>query len=283
MVDNTSVIVAGGSGPEAIIAPEMVAFAHAFGLEFVPHRVRHPDRKARVERPFAYVEGNFLAGRQFRDWADLNAQALDWCQRVANQKPKRALGMSADAAYGLEKPHLQPLPEHLPPVYHTVYRRVDTGGYVSLDTNRYSVPERLIGQSVTVLKYPTTVAIFYRHALIADHPRLIGVRHAKNTLPGHQPPYLRRRPDRGPCLEEQALRGHHAALDTYVRELKRRAPGRGVRRLRRLLELKRCYPPAAFYRAIDHALHYGLFDLGRLEQLILERVAGEFFHLPEDD
>ena len=65
--------------------------------------------------------------------------------------------------------------------------------------------------------------------------------------------------------------------------LKKRAPGRGVAKLRRLLELKRTYPNEPFLAAIEQALHYGLFDLSRLERLILERVAGDFFDLDGED
>ena len=280
VIDNTSVLVAGGSGPQADIAAEMVAFGRLYSFQFVPHRLGHPDRKARVERPFDYVARNFLAGRSFSDWADLNAQALRWCQQLANQKPKRALGMSPEAAYLIEKPHLHVLPRVCPPVYQTFYRLVDTEGYVSLDTNRYSVPERLIGLSVTVLKYVARVVVFYRHAAVADHPRLIGRRQERQTLPGHHRP---KSPSRHqPCEEERQLLGHHTRLDQYVRELKRRAPGRGVRRLRQLLMLKRSYPPEAFDAALAQALQYGLFDLARLEQLILKYVAGEFFQLPQE-
>ena len=87
VIDNTSVIVARGSGPSAEINPEMESFGRLFGITFLPHRIGHPDRKARIERSFSYVENNFLAGRTFRDWADLNTQALDWCVGVANAKP----------------------------------------------------------------------------------------------------------------------------------------------------------------------------------------------------
>ena len=78
------------------------------------------------------------------------------------------------------------------------------------------------------------------------------------------------------------MTGRDPRLDAYVAALKKRAPGRGVAKLRRLLELKRTYPNEPFLAAIEHALHYGLFDLSRLEQLILERVAGDFFDLEED-
>ena len=106
VIDNTSVILAGGSGANAVTAPEMEAFGELFGFEFMAHAIGHADRKGRVERPFAYVEGNFLAGRTFADWTDLNAQALTWCREVTNAKPKRVLGMSPQAAYAMEKAQL---------------------------------------------------------------------------------------------------------------------------------------------------------------------------------
>jgi hypothetical protein len=34
----------------------------------------------------------------------LNRQALAWCRDIANQKPKRVLGMSPEVAYLIEKP-----------------------------------------------------------------------------------------------------------------------------------------------------------------------------------
>jgi hypothetical protein len=52
VIDNTSVIVADGTGADAVIAPEMVAFARTLGFRFQAHSVGHADRKGRIERPF---------------------------------------------------------------------------------------------------------------------------------------------------------------------------------------------------------------------------------------
>ena len=185
IIDNTSVIVVAGSGSEAVMAPEMVAFARSLGFEFRAHRINQPTRKGRIERPFAWIERNFLAGRSFVDFADLNRQALAWCREIANQKPKRILGMSPEAAYVMEKPYLQPLPRVLPPVYEVLERVVDLYGYVSVDTNRYSVPERLVGRPVSVYKHPAEIVIYHRGSEICRHARLIGQRDARSTLPGH--------------------------------------------------------------------------------------------------
>ncbi len=151
-----------------------------------------------------------------------------------------------------------------------------------VDTNRYSVPERLIGKKVEVYKYPAAVKVLFRHREVAEHPRLVGKRDAQSTLKQHRRA-KRRQAYQGPSIEERQLRAESEVLDRYVSGLKRRSPGRGVSRLRRLLAMRRTYPHQAFVAAIETALHYGLYDLHRLEHLILERVAGDFFQINLDD
>lgn len=283
IIDNSSVMVAHGSGPDADMAPEMERFGHVFGVTFIPHAVGDADRKAKIERNFSYVERNFLVGRTFTDWHDLNEQAKRWCTEMANQKLKRSLGMSPEAAYLMEKPHLHPLPPYIPPVYLTLYRTVDVAGYVPVDTNRYSVPERLMGKEVEVHKLWDRVEVFFKNQKVADHPRLIDKRETRITAKGHHPPFNRQRAHEGPCNEEKTLLGQQEWLDQFVEELKRRSSGRGVMPMRRLLDLKRTYPPEAFEKAVVQALHYGLYDLARLEQMILSQVAGDFFTIEEEE
>jgi transposase len=67
MLDNSTVILAGGTGKNAVVAPEMVAFALRFGFVFVAHELGDVNRSARVERPFDYIEKNFYPGRTFTD------------------------------------------------------------------------------------------------------------------------------------------------------------------------------------------------------------------------
>jgi transposase len=281
VIDNSSVIVARGAGAHAQMAPEMEGFGLLFSVTFQAHEVGHCDRKARVERPFAYVEGNFLAGRTFLDWEDLNRQAIHWCRNTANPKFKRTLGMSPDEAFIVEKPRLQPLPVYLPPVYQALFRVVDISGYVTVETNRYSVPERLVGKKVQVHKGWDKIGVFFGDRLVATHPRLVGKSDTRVLDPLH---HQRRLPPRGgPSPEEKELSGHSEILDRYVAQIKKRSLGRGVRPLRRLLDLKRTYPEEPFLAACEQALHYGLFDLNRLERLILERVAGDFFRIDEEE
>jgi transposase len=282
VIDNTSVIVAQGAGPDARIAPEMEGFAQIFRTRFVPHRVGDPDRKARVERLFAYVEGNFLAGRNFSDWFDLNLQALRWCTEVANTKVKRSLGMSPEAAYLMERPHLLPLPPYVPPVYQALARIVDSEGFVHVDTNRYSVPEKLIGKRVQVLKFWDRIEVIHANEGVAEHQRRIGEHDRRISLAGHHQVRSRSLRSR-PSPEEAILRGQSPILDSFVCELKKRSAGRAIRPLKRLLDLKRTYPEEPFLAACTKALDFGLFDLARIEKMILSSVAGEFFQIPDEE
>ena len=283
VIDNTSVILAAGSGANAVVAPEMTVFTRMFGFEFMAHRINDPDRKVFVERPFDYIEKNFLAGRQFNDWDDLNRQARNWCIDVSNKKEKRLLGMSPDMAYIKEKPYLNVLPEVLPPIYEHAQRLVDSKGFINLDTNRYSVPEKLIGKKLDVYKYFETVQIHYRYQEIATHPRLAGKRYGESRIDSHHTKIHYEQANKALKETEHSLRACHESINLYVTSLKKHVRGDGIRKLNRLLAFKHTYPLDAFIAAIEQAQRYGLYDLNRLEDLILKFVAGNYFNLNHEE
>lgn len=283
MVDNTSVILAAGSGADAVISAEMTTFSRMFGFEFIAHRIMHSDRKAYVERPFHYIENNFLAGRTFNDWEDLNEQAKNWCINVSNKKEKREMGMSPESAFIKEKPYLVLLPEVLPPIYEHSQRLVDSKAYISLDTNRYSVPEKLIGKTLDVYKYLDVVRIDHHHREIAVHPRLAGKRYGRSRLKGHHTKIHYQQANLVLRETESKLRACHDSVNAYITELKKHVRGNGVRKFNRLLSIKHTYPLDAFIAAVQQAHHYGLYDLNRLEELIIKFVAGNYFNLTNEE
>jgi hypothetical protein len=85
------------------------------------------------------------------------------------------------------------------------------------------------------------------------------------------------------CGEEKVLLGRSQSLEHYVAGIKKNGYGSGRRKLQKLLELQRSYPADAFEKAVETALHYGLYDLARVENLILSFVAGDFFNLKPED
>ena len=289
MVDNTSVVVAAGTGPNARIAPEMEAFGERFGFHFAAHAVGHANRSARVERPFAYIERNFYPGRTFQDSADLNTQLAAWCEKVAG-RTIRELQTTPAARFEVERSELLPLPLYVPEVYALHTRVVDVEGLVHLHTNRYSVEETLIGRRVQVRETLERVRIFVGSRCVAEHLRLDEGAYGRSVLPAHRHRAHRRKTD-GQCPplpEEKRLREAHPALATLVDRLRKQHGGRAARALRQLYRCYQDYPREPLIEAVKSALDYGLTDLARIERMILARVAGDFFQLPlasdrEDD
>ena len=276
-IDNTSVLVAEGSGPDAIISEKIRQFGVYFGTTFIPHAIGHADRKAHVERLFSYVERNFLSGRTFSNIIDLNKQARQWCDLESNAKPKRSLGMSPNQAIISERPFLVTLPDYIPPIYESQYRIVDIYGNIHLDTNRYSVPYKYIGQKVEVQKHINSVVIYANRKKIAQHQRIIDGRYRRMTDSSHRSCDLIKRKKRTSCAYESSITGINETLDQYVRELKKRTRYRTM--LKKLLILQQTYPEESFNQAISRALRFGLYDLNRLEALIVSLTAGKLFNL----
>jgi len=279
IIDNTSVILHYGSGADAIICVQMERFGRMYGFEFQAHAINHPNRKARVERPFYYIERNFIPGRTFKSWEDLNTQAEHWCINVSNAKEKRSLGMSPEEAYIKEAPYLARLPKVLPPVYEHHQRKVDISGYINLESNCYSAPEKYLGKLLDVYKYPKEIKIFYKDREIASHARAIGVKNKRSLIKGHHQ-QINRHSNRALASDaEQQLRGHYAELDNYMDSLKKKVRGRGARKFEKLLDLQRTYSNDAFLIAVKQASKYCLYDLHRVEELIIKYVAGNYFNL----
>jgi hypothetical protein len=286
MLDNASVVVAGGTGKNAVMAPEMVAYGRRFGFGFAAHELGDANRSARVERPFHHIENNFYAGRTFVDLADLNAQLRAWCERV-NGTTRRTIAAKPIELFAKESTCLKPLPLFIPEVYMLWNRTVDTEGYITLHTNRYSLPASLIDREVSVHETQDRVRIFDGHVLVCEHTREEAGARQRRTLPEHerQARWGHGHGKRPPTEEEKLLRVASPVMAAMVDALKRRHAGRATRLLQRLHRMWLEYPQEPFDTALRVALEHGLFELNRIENLVLRHIAGDFFRLrpPEDD
>jgi transposase len=280
MIDNTHVVVLRGTGREMIPVPEMEAFAERFGFRFVAHERGDANRSARVERPFSFIEGNFLAGRSFSSWEDLNQQARQWCDRV-NSTYKKHIRAVPRELFAVERLHLKPLPAWIPEVYRVHQRMVDIEGYIVLHSNRYSVPLDWMGRRVEVRETRDKIEIQLDSQRLVTHRRIAEAEHQRVMLPEHRPPRGQRAPRPDPHTEEKDIVTAVPELADYVGALKQRSRKVITLALRQLLRLVREYPRQPLLSAVREASHYGLYDLDRLERMILRRVAREYFLLEE--
>ena len=282
MIDNTHVVVLRGTGREMIPVPEMEAFAERFGFRFVAHQIGDANRSARVERPFSFIENNFLAGRTFTSWEDLNQQAHQWCDKV-NSTYKKHIRAVPRELFAVERMHLKPLPAWIPEVYRLHQRTVDVEGYVSVNSIRYSVPVAWIGHRVEVREtwYQIEIEMDARH--IVTHARAVTPLSQRITLAAHRPPRGEGVKRSDPHPEEKAIVEAAPETALYVAALKQKSRKVVALALRQLLRLLREYPREPFLAAVQEAARYGLYDLDRLERMILRRVARDYFLLLDPD
>ena len=281
MIDNTHVVVLRGTGKDMVPVPEMAAFAERYGFAFAAHEKGDANRSAHVERGFDHVENNFLAGREFEDFAHANREAIAWCDRV-NAAVRRDLHASARELFARERSALVPLPLWVPDIYVLHHRVVDLEGYVHVDGNIYSVPYQLIGLQVEVREGKDKVRVFQGPRMVAEHDRALGFEKRRVTRPEHRPPRGTPAAERPPSPDERELAQAELPLPEYALDVKKRASNRWPVALRRLAQMRRDYPRKPFLDAVKSAAHYGLFDLDRLERMVLRNIASAYFVTPVD-
>ena len=281
MVDNSHVVVAAGTGADMVPAPEMAAFAERRGFQFRAHEKGDANRSARVEAPFHRIERAFLAGSEFADWADLNQKARATCE-TWNARYSNKLHASRRELFAAEQAQLIALPLHVPEVYQLHGRIVDAEGYVHVNRVRYSAPWRLIGRQLEVRETLQRVDLYDGPRRVGSHARVLGPLDRRVTDPAHRPPRGEGRCRNAPPPEETHLLAAEPRLAGYLAGLKKHNGGRRAP-LRRLLAMLREYPREAFLAALTQAQHYGLFDLDRLDRMILKQIARDFFVLPAEN
>lgn len=147
------------------------AFCRYWGITpraCAPYRAR---TKGKDERGVGYVKGNAIAGHGFASLDELQAHLARWMREVADVRVHGTTGEAPIARFERdERSALRPLPGKAPFLQvRELTRRVHSDACVELDTNRYSVPWRLIGESVTAVVAERQVRIFYAGQEVACH------------------------------------------------------------------------------------------------------------------
>ena len=282
IIDNTNLVILYGTGMEATIVPEMESFSQRFGFVFQAHRLGDKNRSGKIERPFHYIENNFLVKRVFRDFKHLNEKAR-WFSDRNNHSFKRKLRAKPIELFAMEKNALISLPPYIPEVYQIHTRTVDSEGYINFQTNQYSVPYTLIGKKLEVREMEDTICVYHRYREVASHEKQEPGKRRWITDPSHRPRRgtgnLRKRKR---AEQEKKLREISDLMNSYVSALQQHIKGQGHLSIKRLYRMTKEYPLDSIEKAIETALHYGLFDLTRLENMILKHIAGDYFKLDMD-
>lgn|SRR5512134_2137373 len=223
--------------------------------------------KGRIERAIRFAREAFFAGREFRDLADLNAQALAWCEGAAAERPcPEDRRRCVREVFEEERPRLLALPENPFPCEERVAVNVHKTPYARFDWNDYSVPHDRVQRTLVVMASLETVRILDADQLIATHPRSFD-RGAQVEDPQHLAALLdHKRAGRESRAQDRL---HHAAPSAKALFLRAAERGAHLGVLTRgLLALLDTHGAAALEAAIAAALAEDAAHLGAVRHFI---------------
>jgi len=90
------------NGGRLVENPEFIRFANHWQFTARACRAYRAQTKGKVERPIRYVRENFFYGRTFLNDEDLNSQAEQWLQRVANVRVHGTTGADGTDSGGTQ-------------------------------------------------------------------------------------------------------------------------------------------------------------------------------------
>jgi Mu transposase-like protein len=158
---------------------EFNARLHAFAKHWdfrpracAPYRAR---TKGKDERGVGYVKKNAIAGRRFASWSALEAHLDGWMRDVADQRIHGTTGEAPIERFRRAEAGALRSIAGVPPfaMARELVRKVQADCVVEVDGNTYSVPWRLIGESVRVV-IAGNLRVSHAGREVALHRRRVG-------------------------------------------------------------------------------------------------------------
>ncbi len=163
--------------------------AEHYGFLIAPTRPYTPQHKGKVESGVHYVQRNFMGGRSLTSFSLANRQVRQWCEEQAGLRIHGTTKKQPRTEFEqVEKAQLLPLPQT--PYELSQWKRAKVGRdcYVNFGQSYYSVPHRLVGQSVWLCAGLRWVKIYTaEHKLVTTHSRA-KTRGERLTQTDHLPP-----------------------------------------------------------------------------------------------
>lgn len=171
-------------GPLVRFNEHFLEFLRPFQITPIACNGAQPQEKGKVEKgAIHYIRHNFWPLRTFRDLTDLQAQANQWRDQVANVRVHTTTGQQPTQRFNPQA--MRPLPALLPDCRDSALAKVHTDFSIRFDANTYTVPPWLLGKSITVKADHHHVTCYFKDKAVATHLRC-WQRKQRIELPQHR-------------------------------------------------------------------------------------------------
>lgn len=230
------------------------AVLHHYEVVGLPCRVRHPNRKGKVERGVGHAQGTPLKGKRFETLEEAQAFLDRWEGRWADTRIHGTTKRQVASQFELERPQLKPLPVEPFRYFEYGKRTVGLHGCVEVQGAYYSAPVAYLGREVEAQWDGHVVRILDMHtgALLREHLA---------TAPGRVRQEPCDKPKKIPAgMVEVLERARRAgkSIGAVCQAIYTKDAIRGVNRVRGVLNLCKKYGPVRTEKACAFALEQGI-------------------------
>jgi len=170
--DNLKSAVLERRGDAIRFHPTILALSRHYRFEPRPVAIARGNEKGRVERAIRFVRESFFPARKWKDLADLNAQAQEWCEHRAASRPwVDDKTRQVHEVFEEERGLLIELPDNPFPTDLVTEVKIGKTPYARFDGNDYTVPHTYVRRALTVAASETRVRILEGTKVLADHER----------------------------------------------------------------------------------------------------------------
>jgi transposase len=270
LYDNLKSAVLERDGDHVHFHPRLLELAGHYHFQPRPCAPYRGNEKGKVERRIQDIRHSFFAARSYTSIDDLNAQLLDWIDRVAHMRevPGDPSRIVCDAL-GEEQSRLLPLPEHAFECDLVCGVSARKTPYIRFDGNDYSIPHDRTRQPLTLIASETTIRIVDGATALARHPRSYD-RALRIDDPAHIEALLVQKRHARALRGRDRLRSACPSADRFIAALATRGVSM-ARHTTRLIKLLDEYGASELDEAIASALSRGAISADSVAHLADQR------------
>jgi len=151
LIDNPKALVIENnpkSEDEIKYNPHALLMAKHLGTELNACPCYWPRKKGKIERPFCYIEEQFIKGKTFLNMEDLNRRGKEFVVKWCDEKHGTTKRIPNQHYLQEEKAALLPLPMSRYQITKMQDRKISPDSFISINSNKYSVPVKYVGKTL---------------------------------------------------------------------------------------------------------------------------------------
>jgi transposase len=265
--DNQKACVDKWEGGKPVFNKAFLEFATHYHFAPLAIHPGKPRENLKIERPFYYLETNFLNGRKFLNKQDLKEQLQQWLLYYNDTRTHRTTGKRPVDMYQQEMAYLQALPGTHYDTSRFAYRVVNNESAIQWEGYYYMVPREYIHETCPVRASVSELTIYSPDFIkLKQYPLA-----AKGTIDkyvGRHKPEGARSFSLKPKEIEERLNGMGPIMQQYVEEVKKHKPSDYLHHLKQILSMKAEYYPDDIIMAVNRALRYKIYEASSIANFL---------------